>query len=255
MPVTGRLPTEIDPEVGEQRASAESPWPALCDRETIPQSRRAAPARVTGSQPGKIGRLSEASKDLTTREPVHPLTGYTCGAVPSSDLLDQLHLRAVGRGNPAHMAAVVEALFEDLRAVLLEVCDGAGVIVGFDGDVLDADMLLVLLVGDDGRHIELHTVQVELAAAARNFPLHGRAEIVDVELRDLLRILSGLDVDVPELHGHTRLLRLGFAKGRRGGACRSQLGSTSIGTQPAFARYPALSRAGFRPHRCCVTVS
>jgi hypothetical protein len=30
--VTGRLPTEIDPEMGEQRASAEFPWPALCDR-------------------------------------------------------------------------------------------------------------------------------------------------------------------------------------------------------------------------------
>src|SRR6516162_11888600 len=111
------------------------------------------------------------------------------------------------------MPTVVEALFEDLRAVLLEVRERAGVIVGFDGDVLDANMLLMVLVGDDGRHVELHTVQVELAAAPGNFPLHGRAEIVDVELRDLLRILSGLDVDVPELHGHARLLPLGFAKG------------------------------------------
>jgi hypothetical protein len=32
--------------------------------------------------------------------------GYSCGAAPSSDLLDQLHLRAVGRGNPAHMPAM-----------------------------------------------------------------------------------------------------------------------------------------------------
>src|ERR1700747_3806749 len=91
------------------------------------------------------------------------------------------------------------------------------------------------LIGDDGRPVELHAVQVELAAATGNFPLHGRAEIVDVELRDLLRILSGLDVDVPELHGHARFLLLGFTKGRRGAACRSQLGSTSIGTQPTFA--------------------
>src|SRR5262249_42609008 len=135
---------------------------------------------------------------------------YSCRPPPSSDLLDQLHLRAVGRGNPAHMPAVVDALFEDLRAVLLEVREGARVIVGFDGDVLDADMLLMVLVGDDGRYVELHTVQIELAAAAGNFPLHGRAEIVDVELRDLLRILSGLDVDVPELHSHARLLPLGF---------------------------------------------
>jgi hypothetical protein len=100
-------------------------------------------------------------------------------------------------------------------------------IVGFDGDVLDADMLLMVLVSDDGRHVQLHAVQVELAAAAGNFPLHGRAEIVDVELRDLLGILSGLDVDVPELHGHACLLPLGSTKGRRGGACRAQLGSTA----------------------------
>ena len=79
------------------------------------------------------------------------------------------------------MPAVVETLFENLRAILLEVRDGAGVIVGFDRDVLDADMLLMVLVGDDGSHVELHTVQVELAAAPGNFPLHGRAEIVDVE--------------------------------------------------------------------------
>src|SRR5215468_9408971 len=163
------------------------------------------------------------------REPVPPdRRGYRYGAAPSSDLLDQLHLCAVGRGNPAHMAAVVEALFEDLRAVLLEVREGAGVIVGLDRDVLDADMLLMVLVGDDGRHVELHAMQVELAAAAGYFPLHGRAEIVDVELRDFLRILSGLDVDVPELHGHTCLLPLGCTKGRRG-ACHAQLGSTSTG--------------------------
>ena len=93
------------------------------------------------------------------------------------------------------------------------------------------------------------------SCAAGNFPLHGRAEIVDVELRDLLRILSGLDVDVPELHRHTRLLPLGLPEARRGGACRSQLGSTSRGTQPAFARFPALSGAGFQPYRCWVTAS
>jgi len=95
------------------------------------------------------------------------------------------------------------------RHDFVEVREGTGVIVGFDRDVLDADMLLMVLVGDDGRHVELHTVQVELAAAAGNFPLHGRAEIVDVELCDLLRILSGLDVDVPELHGHVAQVKNG----------------------------------------------
>ena len=49
-------------------------------------------------------------------------------------------------------------------------------------------------------------MEVELAAAAGSFPLYGRPKIVDVELGDLLWIVSGLDVDVPELHGHTRLL-------------------------------------------------
>ena len=34
-----------------------------------------------------------------------------------------------------------------------------------------------------------------------------------------------------------------------------QLGVTSIGTQPTFARFPAFSGAGFRPHRCWVTAS
>src|SRR5260370_6921036 len=116
------------------------------------------------------------------------------------------------------MPTVVDALFEDLRAVFLKVREGAGIIVGLDRDVLDADMLLMVLVGDDGRHVELHAVQVELAAAARNFPLHGRAEIVDVELCDLLRILSGLDVDVPELHCHARFLPLRISPRRAGAA-------------------------------------
>ena len=57
---------------------------------------------------------------------------------PSSDFLDQLHLRAVRRGNPAHMPAVVETLFEDLCAILLNVGERAGVIVGLDRDVLIA---------------------------------------------------------------------------------------------------------------------
>src|SRR3984893_7708678 len=102
-------------------------------------------------------------------------------------------------------------------------------------------MLLMVLVGDDGRHVELHAVQVELAAAARNFPLHGRAEIVDVELCDLLRILSGLDVDVPELHCHARFLPLRISPRRAEAAPAPQRGSTSRGTQPTFARLPAFS--------------
>ena len=37
--------------------------------------------------------------------------------------------------------------------------------LGLDGDVLDADVLPMVLVGDDDCHAELHAVQVELAAA------------------------------------------------------------------------------------------
>jgi hypothetical protein len=111
--------------------------------------------------------------------------------------------------------------------------------------VLDGNVLLMVLVGDDRRHVELYAVQVELAAAAGDFPLHSRAAIVDVELRDLLRVLFGLDVDVPELHGHTGLLPRGFTKRRRGDACRSQPRSTRIRTQPAFARFAAFREQDF----------
>src|SRR5277367_4997174 len=157
----------------------------------------------------------------------HCRPGIPVRAPPPSDLLDQFHLRAVGCGNPAHMPTVVEALFQDLRAVFLKVREGAGVIVGLDRDVLDADMLLMVLVGVDRCHVELHAVQVELAAAAGSFPLHGRPEIDDVELCDLLRILFGLDVDVPELHGHASLLRYGFAQDAPRRRLPLQLGSTS----------------------------
>jgi hypothetical protein len=43
------------------------------------------------------------------------------------------------------MPTVVDAFFLDLRAVLLKVREGAGVIVGLDRDVLDADMLFMIL--------------------------------------------------------------------------------------------------------------
>src|SRR5262245_9296270 len=117
-----------------------------------------APARVTGSRPGKMDCLCEASRGDDARARTPTGGGMIARAARSSDLLDQFHLRAVGCGDPAHMPAVVEALFEDLRTVLLNVRQGAGVIVGLDRDVLDADMLLMVLVGDDGRHVELHAV-------------------------------------------------------------------------------------------------
>jgi hypothetical protein len=79
---------------------------------------------------------------------------------PLSDLLNQLHLGAIGCGDPAHMSAIVEALFEDVRPVLFQVCHRTGVVVSLDRDVLDADVLFVVLLGIDRCHVKLHAVQV-----------------------------------------------------------------------------------------------
>ena len=156
-------------------------------------SRTAAPARVTGSQPGKMGRLSQASRvdDARVRTP----TGIATGRCR----LQTFSISSIC----APSGAATQHTCRPLLKRSSRIC---------------APFFLKF-------------------AMAPAFPLHGRAEIVDVELRDLLRILSGLDVDVPELHGHTSLLRLGLPKGSRGGPCRSRLGSTSRGTQPAFARF------------------
>src|SRR5205823_13555183 len=123
------------------------------------------------------------------------------------NLLDQFHLRAIGALDPADVPAVVEQLFKDAGAVALQFGERAGVVVGLDRDVLDPDMLLVLLRLDDRRDVELQPGEVELAAAPGDLPLHRRAEIVDVEFRDLLGITLGLDVDVSDVHRHARLLR------------------------------------------------
>ena len=69
-----------------------------------------------------------------------------------SDLLDQLHLGAVRGFEEADAAAVVgRHLFEDAHAVARSLARVAGVVVGVEGDVLDAVMLLVVLRGDDRR--------------------------------------------------------------------------------------------------------
>ena len=60
---------------------------------------------------------------------------------------------------------------------------------------------------DDRRDVELQPGQVQLAAAPGDLPLHRRAEIIDVEFRDLLGIFLGLDMDVTDVHRHARLLR------------------------------------------------
>ena len=49
------------------------------------------------------GRLIPDWPFVTLRIQLYPAGGYSCGAARSLDLLYQLHLRAVRRGNPAHM--------------------------------------------------------------------------------------------------------------------------------------------------------
>src|SRR5262245_56081716 len=75
------------------------------------------------------------------------------------------------------------------NAVLPQFCHRAGIIVGIEGDVLDAVMLLVILRRDQGRDVECQPVQVYPMSAARYLSYIGRAEIVDVKSHSLLRIL------------------------------------------------------------------
>jgi hypothetical protein len=77
-------------------------------------------------------------------------------------------------------------------------------------------MLLVVLRRDDRGDVELQAGKIDLNAAAGNVLLYGRAEIVDVELRDFPRVVIGLDVDVPDFHGHARLLLFGCAGATQG---------------------------------------
>src|SRR4029077_13294277 len=144
------------------------------------------------------------------------------------DLFDQLHLRPVRRLDKGDMAAVVVLLPHDVRAVAAELGDRAVVVVGLYRDVLDPHHLLAVLRRGDRRDVELQPVQVELDIAVGGLVRHRRTEIVDVELRRLLGIVR-LDMDVPDFHGHARLLRLGWlrvadaALGRSLAAWRAEL--------------------------------
>src|ERR1700720_1489621 len=71
--------------------------------------------------------------------------------------------------------------------------------------MLDAEVLLTALGGDNPGDVELQPMQVQLAAASGDFRLQRRAEIVHVELRSLLRVLA-LDVHMLDGHRHGRFL-------------------------------------------------
>ncbi|MNC91530.1 hypothetical protein D3C83_78120 [compost metagenome] len=72
--------------------------------------------------------------------------------------------------------------------------------------MLDPHHLFALLGRADGGDVELQPMQVERDVAVGGLAFHRRAEIVDVELRRLPGVVR-LDVDVPDFHGHARLLR------------------------------------------------
>ena len=137
-----------------------------------------------------------------TRSETSSFNTRRCGVGRPPHLLDHLHLRAVGSLEETDVAAVVgRHFFEDVHAVGLQLGQSPRIIVGLDRDVLDAIMLLVVLAGDQCRDVELQPVQIEAKAAAGNFGLHGRAEVVDVELRRLLGI-AGLYVHMLDGIGH-----------------------------------------------------
>jgi hypothetical protein len=74
--VTGRRPAEIDTEIDEPPHGQKSAAPPRRRYAIARQPlNRAGRARVTGSQPGRMGRLSEASCGLTTRGPAPPPAG------------------------------------------------------------------------------------------------------------------------------------------------------------------------------------
>jgi YVTN family beta-propeller protein len=79
--------------------------------------------------PGSVSVIDTATNSVTATIPLPVgFFPYSVAVTPDGrtayvanyygNALDQLHLRAVGRGNPAHMPTVVDALFEDLHAVL-----------------------------------------------------------------------------------------------------------------------------------------
>src|SRR5262249_22197810 len=76
------------------RISAAPTRPALCDRETTPSS-TGTPYGITTRKDGRLSKTSRVADAESTRPAGASLRG---GA--SLDLLDQLHLRAVGRGDP-----------------------------------------------------------------------------------------------------------------------------------------------------------
>ena len=83
------------------------------------------------------------------------------------DFFDQLHLRAVGSLDKAHTPAVVgRHFFKDFDTVLAHAGECPVIVIGIDGDVFDAIMLLVALARDQGGDVELQPMQVEAEAAA-----------------------------------------------------------------------------------------
>ena len=86
-------------------------------------------------------------------------------------------------GQPAHIAGRCCKTPRGSWRLLFQLCKRAGVIVGLHRDVLDAVTLFMVLRRDDGRNVELQAHAGRLEAAARHFPLQGRAEIVDIKLR------------------------------------------------------------------------
>src|SRR5262249_18091712 len=113
-------------------------------------------------------------------------------AVCALHFFDDLNLGAIGSLQETNPSAVVirRHLLENADPVGLELSQCARIVVGVDGDVLDAVKLLAALTTDYSGDVELQAMQVEPAAASGNLGNQFRAQIVYVELRGLLGILT-----------------------------------------------------------------
>src|SRR5204863_2925243 len=98
-------------------------------------------ARPAAPSPYQSARVSGAAALLPTRScPSEPCSAPFLG-LRGLCLLDEFDLRAVGRFEEADAAAVVRRqFFEDAYPILPQLRHRPGIVVGVEGDVLDAVM-------------------------------------------------------------------------------------------------------------------
>src|SRR5574341_319282 len=177
------------------------PPPVPCPR--APCTRRSARPTGAASEPGRAPTAPSARPLRSIPRAIFQ-TNSCCSPLFCTTLLDfdELELHAVRSLEEAHPPAPRnDGLLEDSDALSLELRDKRVELVGVDGDVLHAVLLLARLVLEKARDVEVQPVEIQAVAAARVLVHDLRAERVNVELGGLFRIL-GLQVQVFELQRH-----------------------------------------------------